>query len=139
MKNTKNPTDAEVRKDFEGGWKGDKQNKFTVAGRTAKENEAFEFVKKLANYRKNTPALHSGKFIQYLPQDGVYVYFRYDNTKTIMMIMNSNAKETDLATARFEERMKGMTSATNVLSGGTISNLSTLKVPAMTTLVLELK
>lgn len=139
MKNTKNPTDAEVRKDFEGGWKGDKQNKFTASGRSAKENEAFELVKKLANYRKNTPALHSGQFTQYLPQDGVYVYFRYDNAKTIMVVMNTNAAESTFDTARFSERMKGFSSAQNVLNGEIISGLSSMKVPPMSALVLELK
>ncbi|MFN8343839.1 MAG: glycoside hydrolase family 13 protein [Spirosomataceae bacterium] len=139
MKNFKNPTDAEVRRDFEGGWKGDKQNKFTAAGRSAKENEAFELVKKLANYRKSTAALHSGKFMQYLPQDGVYVYFRYDNTKTIMVVMNTNTQESTVDTARFSERMKGFSSARNVLSGEAVSGLASLKVPAMSAWVLELK
>ena len=32
MKNFKNPTDAEVRKDFPGGFKGDTENKFTAEG-----------------------------------------------------------------------------------------------------------
>ena len=41
MKNFKNPTDAEVRFDFPGGWKEDPVNKFTEAGRTAQENDAF--------------------------------------------------------------------------------------------------
>ncbi|MES2797431.1 MAG: alpha-amylase family glycosyl hydrolase, partial [Bacteroidota bacterium] len=66
-KNFKNPSDAEVRKDFEGGWSDDTVNKFTPTGRTEKENEAFNFVKKLANYRKNTPALHSGMLLQFIP------------------------------------------------------------------------
>ena len=37
MKNTRNPTDAEVRKDFPGGWDGDVSNKFTKEGRTEQE------------------------------------------------------------------------------------------------------
>ena len=45
MKNFKDPTDAEVRKDFPGGWLGDAANKFAAAGRTPRENEAFDFVK----------------------------------------------------------------------------------------------
>ena len=139
MKNTKNPTDAEVRQDFVGGWKGDKQSKFTAAGRSAKENEAFDLVKKLANYRKNTPSLYNGKFTQYLPQNGVYVYFRHDAAKTIMVVMNSNSAETMLETARLAERTKGFTGATNVLTEEKINSLGSLKIPAMTTLVLELK
>ena len=139
MKNFKNPTDAEVRRSFEGGWQGDKSNKFVEAGRTAQENEAFEFVKKLANYRKNTPALHTGQLLHFVPQDGIYVYFRYDAQKTIMVVSNTNKTTSTLNTARFVEGIKNHTTAMEVLTNQTIADLKTLTVPAQTTWVLELK
>lgn len=139
MKNMKNPTDAEVRRDFVGGWKGDQESKFTTAGRTSRENEAFELVKTLANYRKNTPALHSGEFMQYLPQNGVYVYFRYDASKTIMVVMNTNTDEAVVDTERFSERTKGFKTAKNILTQASIVDIKSLKIPAMTAWVLELK
>ncbi|WP_231583570.1 glycoside hydrolase family 13 protein [Rufibacter radiotolerans] len=139
MKNFKDPSDAEVRKDFPGGFTGDKENKFTAAGRNARENEAFNFVKTLANYRKDTPALHSGKLMQFVPQEGTYVYFRYDDQKTIMVATNTNDKEVDLKTERFAERIQGFTKAMNVLNSQTIGNLNSLKIPAKTAVVLELE
>lgn len=138
MKNFKNPTDAEVRKDFPGGFAGDKNNKFTAGGRDKNENEAFDFVKKLANYRKNTPALHSGKLMQYYPENGIYVYFRYDNKKTIMIATNSTDKENDFNTTRFSERMKGFTGAKNVLTNESVNAVESIKLPAKTAVVLEL-
>ncbi|RRB07069.1 glycoside hydrolase family 13 protein [Larkinella rosea] len=138
MKNTKNPSDAEVRRDFPGGFPGDQANKFTDAGRNQRENEAFNHVKKLAHYRKNTPALQSGKLMQYVPQNGTYVYFRYDGAKTVMVATNSTAQEMTLETARFSERMSGFTTARNVLTEETIRTLSALKLPAKTAVVLEL-
>jgi glycosidase len=138
MKNTRNPSDAEVRRNFPGGFAGDSDDKFTAKGRSKKENEAFEYVKKLANYRKNTAALHSGKLMQYVPNEGVYVYFRYDNNKTIAVATNTNDKDSNVETSRFEERMKGFTKARNVMTGETVNNLSLLKLPAKTAVVLEL-
>ena len=138
MKNFKNPTDAEVRKDFPGGWPGDAADKFTPAGRTARENEAFDFVKKLATYRRTHPALHSGKLTQYLPQDGFYVYFRHDASGTVMVATNATDKPATLPTARFSERTAGFSKARNVLTGETLNDLSTLALPAKTTVVLEL-
>ena len=138
MKNFKDPTDAEVRKDFPGGWPGDKEDKFTPAGRTARENEAFDFVKKLATYRRDHPALHSGKLMQYLPQDGIYVYFRYDASGTVMVASNTTDKPASLPTARFSERMAGFTKARNVLTGESLSSVATLALPAKTAVVLEL-
>jgi glycosidase len=139
MKNFKDPSDAEVRRDFPGGFSGDKENKFEAAGRTDKENDAFNFVKKLANYRRVTPALHSGKLTQYLPQNGTYVYFRYDVGKTVMVATNSTDKEISLDTARFSERMNGFTSAKNVLTDEKLTNLKLVKLPAKTAMVLELE
>ena len=138
MKNYKSPTDAEVRRNFPGGFAGDKQNKFTAAGRETKENEAFEFVKKLANYRKNTPALHSGKLMQFVPQDGIYVYFRYNDNKTIMVASNTNSAAKTIETVRFAERMNGFTGAKNVLTGEMVTSLNSLALPAKTAVVLEL-
>jgi neopullulanase len=137
MKNFSNP-DGLVRFDFKGGWESDQQNKFTPQGRDDRENEAYRYFSKLANYRKNTPALHSGKLMQYVPENGVYAYFRYNNEKTVMIVCNSNDKEIELNTDRFQEGIKNHERAKNVISDEVINNISTLKLPPSTTLVLEL-
>lgn len=138
MKNFKDPTDAEVRRNFPGGFAGDRDNAFTQQGRSKKGNEAFSFIKKLANYRKATPALHSGKLMQYLPQDGVYVYFRYNVDKTVMIATNTTDKEKTLSADRFSERMSGFRTAKNALTEETLNNLSQITLPAKTAVVLEL-
>ncbi len=138
MKNFRDPTDAEVRRDFPGGWPGDKEDKFTPAGRLARENEAFDFVKKLATYRRDHPALHSGKLMQYLPENGLYVYFRYEANGTVLVASNTTDKPASLPTARFAERMAGFSKARNVLTGESLNSLATLPLPAKTAVVLEL-
>ena len=138
MKNFRDSTDAEVRRNFPGGFADGQENKFTADGRNKKENEAFDYVSKLANYRKKTPALHSGKLMQYVPQDGMYVYFRYDKNKTVMIATNTMNKEMSIDTARFTERIKGFSRARNVITDEMISSLSQLKIPAKTAIVLEL-
>jgi len=136
MKNFSNP-DGLVREDFPGGWNGDKVNKFAAPGRSDKENDAFNYVKTLANYRKNTPALQTGKMMQYIPEQGVYVYFRYDAQKTVMIVYNSRDKDQTIATKRYEERTNGALKARNIISGDTI-DLPKLTLPAKAALVLEL-
>ncbi|MET3129451.1 glycosidase [Arcicella rosea] len=138
-KNFKNPSDAEVRKDFEGGWADDKVNKFLASGRTEKENEAFDFVKKLANYRKTSEAITTGKLTQFLPQDGIYVYFRYTDNQTVMVIMSQSKDDKNLDTQRFSERMSGFTSAKNIMTDSPVGDLKSLKIPAMSITVLELQ
>ena len=131
--------DGKVRLDFKGGWPEDKVNKFTAAGRTEKENEAFNYVRKLATYRKNNEVLQTGKMMQFVPQDGVYVYFRYNADKTVMILMNGEEKEVTVSTARFAERTSGYTQAVNVATDEVLADLSQIKIPAKTTLILELK
>jgi len=137
MAGVDNP-DGLVRSDFPGGWAGDKQDKFTAAGRTAKENEAFNYVRTLANYRKNNTALQTGKLMQYIPRKGVYTYFRYDAKKTVMITYNGSDKEATLNTDFFTERMAGFNSGTDVISGKPVTNIKQLTIPAKTTLVIEL-
>ena len=95
-------------------------------------------MRKLATYRRDNPVLHTGKLMQYLPQEGTYVYFRYDAGKTVMVATNTNDKEISFDTARFAERMTGFTTARNVLTDATINDLKTIKLPAKTAVVLEL-
>lgn len=133
------PTDALVRFDFPGGWPGDASNKFTEAGRTAKENEAFNYVKTLANFRKRSSAIKTGRMMQFVPENGVYVYFRYDNNQTVMCIMNQNEGEASINLSRFEERTKGFTKAYDAATGNTFALEPTLKIGGKYLLVLELK
>lgn len=139
MAGTTSPNDGYVRLDFPGGWKGDLQNKFTAAGRTAKENEVFDYIRKLATFRKNSSAIKTGKLMQFVPYDGVYVYFRYDAQQTVMCIMNTNDKPFTLATGRFAERLKGFTAGTDVVTGSVISLKDSINLHSMSTLVLELQ
>lgn len=137
MKNFSAP-DGLVREDFKGGWAGDAQNKFTAAGRNAEENELFNYVSTLANYRKNNAVLQTGKLMQYVPQDNVYTYFRYNTDKTVMIVLNPNEKEIAVSPARFTERTQGFTQARDIITGRTYPLSDSLRIPATSTQVMEL-
>jgi glycosidase len=138
MKNFSNP-DGLVREDFKGGWAEDKVNKFTAIGRTTQENEAFDYVRTLANYRKTSSALQTGKLMQYVPENEVYTYFRYDSVQTVMIIVNSNDTAKTVSTAHFGERMNGFTQAQNVITKEVITDLKSIVVPKRSTTILELR
>jgi glycosidase len=138
MKGISNP-DGWVRLDFPGGWTGDKANKFTEAGRTEKENEVFNWTKSLANFRKNSSALKEGNFMQYVPEDGVYVYFRYDAEQTVMCIMNSNDNAMSIDPLRFAERTNGYTTGKEIATGKSFDLKTKLDIPKKYVLVLELR
>ncbi len=137
FKGVKDP-DGKVRQDFPGGWKEDELDKFRASGRTVAEQDMFDYVKKLAHYRQNNPVLYSGKLMHFIPENGVYVYFRYDNFKTIMVIMNANPEGAKLATGRFAERIAGFTKARNIMTAEVLNVIEEIQVPGNTTLVMEL-
>ena len=52
MGGEKSKGDGDIRRDFPGGWAGDEKDAFTAAGRTKEQNEVFDFVRTLLNWRK---------------------------------------------------------------------------------------
>ena len=110
------PNDGHVRLDFPGGWKGDAQDKFTIQGRTQKDQAIFQHFATLANFRKTSPALTIGKFMQFVPEDGVYVYFRYSQKQTVMVIMNTSKETKTVNLERFAERTQGFTKMKDLLT-----------------------
>lgn len=115
MKNYADP-DGKVRDDYHGGWAGDRKNTFMRKTRTDKENEAFDYVKKLANYRKENDVLHTGKLTQFVPENNVYVYFRSNERKTVMVVMHYGDKPNIIHLSRFAEKIKPFTAYKDVLT-----------------------
>jgi glycosidase len=135
MKGESNP-DGWVRLDFPGGWKGDKKNAFTGEGLTASEKDVQEYTRILANFRKQSAAIKTGKMMQYLPVDGLYVYFRYDASQTIMCIMNTADKEKLVNFTDFAERTNGFFKGKNVLNGAILQDH--FIIPSKKMVILEL-
>ncbi|MES2559272.1 MAG: alpha-amylase family glycosyl hydrolase [Bacteroidota bacterium] len=127
-----------IREDMQGGWPGDSLNKFTKDGRTAEENEAWNYIQTLAQWRKSNTAL-SGKMMQFIPEDGVYVYFRYSDTEKVMVVYNSNKTQKEIRLGRFDEMLAGKSTYKNVVSGKTGTLQQTLALPSGDLFILEIK
>ena len=141
MRGEKSKGDADIRRDFPGGWKGDSRNAFNPATQTAEQKEFHDFTQKILNWRKGKNVIHSGKTTHYMPQESVYVYFRYNENEKVMVVLNNNEKEQTFALNRFAESLQEISSGKEVISGKefSISSSGNLTVPAKTSLILELK
>lgn len=93
------------RIDFPGGWSDDASSKFTEKGRTALEEEAFQFVRKLVRLRTSSP-LSSGKLIQYIPDNGLYVFFRLGEETSFMIAVNRSKQKRQLHCSKYKEVLK---------------------------------
>ncbi len=123
---------------FPGGWKEDERNAFLPEGRTDKENEVYEYLKTLLHYRKNSQALQSGKMTQFIPENGVYVFFRKGEDKTVMVITNNNEAPVELATGRFAECIGDLEVGIDIHSRFPHDLKYPIPVDGKTVLVLEL-
>jgi len=100
--------------------------------------EALDFTRKMLNWRKHQPLIHHGKLKQFVPFDGLYVFFRYDDDNAVMVVVNKNTESRQLALARFEEVMKDYSGGRNPLNGQLMRFDVSLYVPASSALVLAL-
>jgi glycosidase len=138
MKGFSNP-DGLVRSDFPGGWKNDSMNAFTGKNLDSAQTAMQSFIKTLGNFRKNSSAIKTGKMMQYLPVDGLYVYFRYDENETVMCVMNTNDKEMKIDFNKYAERTTGFSTAKNIVDNSVLKTSEHTSIPAKTMWILELK
>lgn len=119
MSGSKKVSDGYVRLDMPGGFPGDSVNIFTREGRTAKQNEAFDFLAKLLNWRKGNAndVIARGSLKHFMPQNGVYAYRRKLGDKEIHVMMNGNDTELTISTERTAEVLPVGTTMRDVLTG----------------------
>ena len=131
--------DAAIRQDFPGGWDGDTNNAFTNAGRTAEQKQYFDFTSKLLQWRKTNDAVHFGKMKHYVPENNVYVYFRYTDNKSVMVILNNSSQTQNIKTNRFQESIQNYRTGKEVLTGKTIDLKNEITIEAKSSLIIELQ
>ena len=112
----KSEGDGCLRRDFPGGWKGDKVNCFTAEGRTDLQNEAFDYTRKLLNFRKGNEAICKGTMKHFSICKGVYVYERKYNDKSVVVFMNGTDEKQTLSLVPYREILPS-SSATDFISG----------------------
>ncbi len=139
MSNTGTEDHGIIRSDYPGGWPGDSQNAFTGEGLSDAQLDMQHYVKTIQNWRKNKEVIHHGKLIHFVPEDGVYVYFRTNHDETVMIILNKSQDQKQLDTARFAEVMGNYQSGTDIITGTKFSEISTLAVPPESAMIIELQ
>jgi neopullulanase len=129
---------GDIRKDFPGGWPGDEVNAFTGEGLNEDQEDIMNYISTLLNWRKNNPAIHNGKLLHFVPENGVYTYFRFNSTEKVMIVLNKSIEDVPLSLEPFREIFPAETSGRDVITGKTYNLKDELVIPARTPLILEL-
>lgn len=117
MNGTKEKGDGYIRLDVPGGWPGDKVNQFEASGRSEVQNDAWNFLRTLLKWRKGNDIIAKGKMKHFMVNQGVYVYERSLDGRSVLILMNGSDKEVNLPLARYAEVLRGKTSGKEILTG----------------------
>ncbi len=131
--------DHKCRMDFPGGWNEDTINLFQSKDRTALQQEMFNHTRALLHFRKNTPVIHNGKLMHYVPQNNVYTYFRYNNSECVMVIINGSSKPQSINWKRFEERLDGKTIGQDILANKPVTKGDNILIEGNGSMVIHFK
>lgn len=112
----KSEGDGFLRRDFPGGWEGDKVNCFTREGRTELQNEAFDYTRRLLNFRKGNEAICKGTMKHFAIRNGIYVYERKYNDSSVVVVMNGTDENQTLNLAPYKEVLP-KSEATDFITG----------------------
>jgi glycosidase len=127
-----------LRKDFPGGWPGDKANAFTGRSLNKKELEAQNFIRKLLNWRKENIAITMGNMIHYPVENGIYVYFRSYNEALVMVIINNNKRSKTIDPDRFNEVIAEKKQGISILDNKVYDLTTKINLPGKSALILEI-
>jgi glycosidase len=122
-----------------GGWPGDERSVFIQSGRSTTENDMFNYVAKLTNWRKGSKAIHDGELLHFLPENNIYTYFRYLEGEKVMVIMNANEDELEHDLGKYIEMLEEYSKGFNVMTDQEVSLSKALKLPGKSVSILELK
>lgn len=132
-------TDNANRKKIEGSWPGDPRDAFTRAGRTELENDIFDYVSALLNWRKGSQAVCYGTLRHFKPRGNSYVYFRCTEQERVLVGVNLSDRPEPLDCQRFAEMLDGYRTGTDVVTGESYPELGRIILRPKSTTIIELK
>ncbi len=121
MHGTREGGDGNVRKDMPGGFPGDETTVFTREGRSDLQNEAFDFISTVCNWRKGSKAIGEGTMKHFMPSNGIYLYERKAGDDSLIVMMNGNDRENDVDMTRYLEIIPRGKEYRDILTGEIIT------------------
>ncbi|KAK8886846.1 hypothetical protein M9Y10_037879 [Tritrichomonas musculus] len=138
MYGRKKISDGHIRLDFPGGWKNDKQNCFTAEGRTEQQNDFFNFMRTLLNWRKGNEVISKGKMIHFKPTDGIYLYQRSYNNKSAIIVTNGMDSRKLLRCRHYKEILNNEHLGTDIFTKREIDFTNDFTLESREVLVLDM-
>lgn len=119
MNGTKKISDGYIRLDMPGGFPGDKVDAFTREGRTDLQNEAWDYLSKLLQWRRGeaNDVIAKGSLKHFMPQNGIYAYERRLGNKQVVVLLNGLSTPNTTTMERTLEILPYGTTMRDLVSG----------------------
>lgn len=139
MNGSKEGSDGYVRLDMPGGFPGDKVNAFTREGRSNIQNEAWDFLSKLLNWRRGEAreVMAKGSLKHFVPSNGVYVYQRKLGDKEVVVLLNGKDSENEVSMKNTIEVLPLGKTLLNVVDGKKVTISEKMKFAPREVLILQ--
>lgn len=119
MNGTKKLSDGYIRLDMPGGFPGDKVDAFTREGRTDMQNEAWDYLSRLLQWRRGeaNDVIAKGTLKHFMPQNGIYAYERRLGDKQVVVLLNGQSEPNTVTMERTLEILPYGTTMRDLVSG----------------------
>lgn len=88
--------DPDNRRDFPGGFPGDTRNAFLESGRTAPENDVWNYLARLGQLRRDLEPLRRGKTLDLLDEEQQMAYARVTDKEAVVVVFNNDTRPADI-------------------------------------------
>lgn len=132
----KSQGDGALRGDFPGGWQSDTSNAFAASGRTNKQNEAYNYMKLLLQWRKGNDVIAKGTLKHFVPNNSVYVYERKYQGRSVVVMLNGSDKSNTIKLSDYKEILP-KDSAKDIISGQSIDLSNNLTFDGRAVMIFE--
>ena len=130
---------AYVRPDVPGGWPDDKDNYFKKSGLSDMQDQAWNFLQKVLQWRKGNEVISKGTMKHFKLQNGVYVYERKLDNAQILVLLNSSNNTVLLSLEHYKEVLTNITLGKDVITGNRIALDNEIELSPKEVLILELQ
>lgn len=107
---------------------------------TDEQRDMFDYQRRLLQWRKSEPVIHTGRTMHFLSRDNTYAFFRYTDEEAVFVFANASDEARTIPTAHYTEILsKYNLVGTDILIGKSVDlSLTNIEVAPVSALIVKL-
>lgn len=107
---------------------------------TDEQRDMFDYQRRLLQWRKSEPVIHTGRTMHFLNRDNTYAFFRYTDEEAVFVFANASDEARTIPTTHYTEILsKYNLVGTDILTGKSVDlSLTNIEVAPVSALIVKL-